>query len=126
MKPLSQLIRKADKVFSEYVRRRDAENDMVSCCTCGSVKHWKEMHCGHFQSRRHKAIRWEEKNTNSQCSGCNTFRNGEQFKFARYLDSRYGEGTAEEMERRRNDKAPGRLEIEEIIKKYSEKLKDLK
>ena len=43
------LIKKLDTVFSLYIRQRYADkNGMVKCCTCSTVKHWKEMDCGLF------------------------------------------------------------------------------
>lgn len=99
-KTRSQLVKELDKVFSEYIRKRDADhNGNVSCFTCGKVAHWKEMQCGHFQSRKHYATRWDEQNCQVQDSGCNIFRSGEQFKFGINLDKKYGQGTAETLER---------------------------
>ena len=38
----SKLVAKADKVFSEYIRTRNAdERGYVPCFTCGKVDHWK-------------------------------------------------------------------------------------
>ena len=43
------------------------------------------------------ATRYDELNQ-IQCVACNMFRGGEQYKFALALDSKYGEGTAQELE----------------------------
>ena len=51
-----------------------------------------------LQSRRFMSTRYDEKNCSSQCVACNMFRGGEQFRFALALDSKYGEGTAQELE----------------------------
>ena len=119
---------KADKYFSDYVRQRDAdENGMVRCCTCNKPMHWKASHNGHFQSRRYDSTRFDEHNCGVQCPGCNTFNQGEQFKFALYLDKRYGSGTAEKitiksrMLSRRN-----RYDYQCIAEEYKNKLKKLK
>lgn len=48
-------------------------------------------------SRSHRATRWEEKNMSAQCYGCNISNKGEQYKHWKYLDERWGHGTAEEM-----------------------------
>lgn len=91
-------INRLDRKFSQMVRQRDADkNGLTKCCTCGKIAHWKEMHLGHFMSRRYLSIRWEVKNTGVQCPACNTFNQGEQFKFSKYLDERYGEGTSDLM-----------------------------
>lgn len=79
------LITKLDKVFSEYIRRKDAKNDIATCVTCGKKDHWKKLQNGHFMSRKHYATRWDEDNVGVQCSACNVFRYGEQYLFAKYL-----------------------------------------
>ena len=95
-----------DKFFSLYIRLRSSnEYGMVQCFTCGKVAHYKTggMQNGHFQSRRFMATRYsEDGNCEVQCVACNMFRGGEQYKFALGLDSKYGEGTAEELEYHNN------------------------
>ena len=56
------------------------------------------MQNGHFQSRKFLTTRWDKKNCQVQCAGCNVFKYGEQYKFALNLDAKYGEGTAESLE----------------------------
>ena len=56
------------------------------------------MQNGHFQSRRHHSTRWDEQNCQVQCVKCNLYEQGEQFRFGLALDSKYGEGTSEELE----------------------------
>ena len=75
-----KLVDKLDKVFSIYIRRRYADNDVAECFTCGKQDHWKKLQNGHFQSRKHYSTRWHEQNCQVQCAGCNVFRYGEQYK----------------------------------------------
>jgi hypothetical protein len=100
MKPISKLKKELDKIFSVFIRLRDATDEgMVQCFTCGTVKHYKSgMQNGHFQSRSHLATRFDEHNCQAQCVGCNMFKQGEQYKFGLNLDAKYGEGEAEELE----------------------------
>ena len=99
MKTISKLKKELDKWFSLYIRLRYSENGLVQCFTCGCVKHYKKgMQNGHFQSRSFLATRFDEENCQPQCVGCNMFKQGEQYKFALNLDSKYGEGKAEELE----------------------------
>mgnify|MGYP003633483320 CR=1 FL=1 len=100
MKSISKLKKELDKWFSLFIRLRDATNEgMVQCFTCGKVAHYKDgMQCGHFQSRKHLSTRWENKNCQVQCAGCNVFRYGEQYKFSLNLDAKYGSGTSEDLE----------------------------
>lgn len=94
----STLVKKADAIFSQYIRQRNADhNGMTECFTCGKVDHWKKLQCGHFMSRKHYATRWNEKNCQVQCAGCNVFRYGEQYTFGRNLDAYIKNGLAEEL-----------------------------
>jgi hypothetical protein len=87
------LIIKLDTVFSQYIRRKDAIDEIAECITCGKKDHYKKLQCGHFMSRRHYSTRWEENNVGVQCYGCNISRHGEQYKFSLYL----GNNLSEEM-----------------------------
>jgi hypothetical protein len=79
------LVEKLDKVFSIYIRRRYAINDIAKCVTCGKEDHWSKLQCGHFMSRKHLSTRWNEDNCQVQCAGCNVFRYGEQYLYSQYL-----------------------------------------
>jgi|TARA_R110002110_G_scaffold403757_1_gene621665 hypothetical protein len=100
MKTISKLKKELDKWFSLYIRLRDATDEgLVECFTCGKVAHYKKgMQNGHFQSRKFLTTRWDNKNCQVQCAGCNVFKYGEQYKFSLNLDAKYGEGTAESLE----------------------------
>lgn len=85
------LVKKLDTIFSLYIRLRKANKEGVAeCYTCGIKKHFKELQCGHFQSRKHYATRWREDNCQVQCYSCNVMRYGEQFKFGLKLEKEYG------------------------------------
>jgi Bacteriophage Lambda NinG protein len=87
-KSVSKLKKELDKVFSEYIRRKYAnEKGEVSCYTCGLTKVWREQQCGHFISRGYLATRFEEENVRPQCVGCNVFGGGKQVIFAAKLSS---------------------------------------
>tara|TARA_R100001244_G_C5130156_1_gene125564 strand:- start:361 stop:768 length:408 start_codon:yes stop_codon:yes gene_type:complete len=97
-KSLAKLKKEVDKWFSLYVRLKNAlPNGLVICWTCSSVKHYKEMHAGHFQSRRFLATRWNEENVMVQCPKCNLFSQGEQYIFGKLLDARIAEGTSDKL-----------------------------
>ena len=81
----STLVKNLDAVFSQYIRRKDAVNEIAECVTCGKKDHYKKLQCGHFMSRRHYSTRWEINNVSVQCYGCNITNQGQQFLFAKYL-----------------------------------------
>ena len=124
---ISKLKKKLDVLFSQYIRRRNADHlGRVKCFTCGIEKHWKEQQAGHFQSRSHHSTRWDEVNVQVQCVKCNMFRQGEQYKFGLYLDDRFGDGTAEELENRAKTIVKiNRVDYEEAIERYKQKIKEL-
>ena len=124
---ISKLKKKLDSLFSQYIRIRNADHlGRVKCFTCGVEKHWKEQQAGHFQSRSHHSTRWDEVNVQVQCVKCNMFRQGEQYKFGMYLDQRFGEGTAEELEiRSKTIVKLNRVDYEEAIESYKQKIREL-
>jgi len=113
------LITKLDKVFSEYIRRKDAKNDIATCVTCGKKDHWKKLQNGHFMSRKHYATRWDEDNVGVQCSACNVFRYGEQYLFAKYLGTEKADMLLKKS--RQTVKFPD-WEIQEMIDLYKTKI----
>ena len=124
---ISKLKKKLDVLFSQYIRRRNADHlGRVKCFTCGIEKQWKEQQAGHFQSRSHHSTRWDEVNVQVQCVKCNMFRQGEQYKFGLYLDDRFGDGTAEELENRAKTIVKlNRVDYEEAIERYKQKINEL-
>ena len=124
---ISKLKKKLDVLFSQYIRRRNADHlGRVKCFTCGVEKHWKEQQAGHFQSRSHHSTRWDEVNVQVQCVKCNMYRQGEQYKFGMYLDQRFGNGTAEELEYRAKTIVKlNRVDYEEAIERYKQKIREL-
>jgi len=128
-KTISKLKKELDKWFSLYIRLRDATAEgSVQCFTCSRISHYKSgMQNGHFQSRRHHSTRWNELNCQVQCVKCNMYEQGEQFRFGLALDSKYGEGTSEELEfLARTIIKLSRIDYEEKISYYKEAVEKLK
>ena len=129
-KTISKLKKELDKFFSLFIRLRYATENLglVQCFTCGKVAHYKTggMQCGHFQSRRHHSTRWDEKNVNAQCAGCNTFRGGEQYRQSIGIDRKWGEGTSAELEQRAHTVVKlNRTDYEEAIANIKQKISEL-
>ena len=67
----STLIRKLDRIFSEYIRKRDTNHKgQVECISCQKTFQYKEVDAGHFISRKYLRTRWDEKNVHGQCRRC--------------------------------------------------------
>ena len=129
MKTISKLKKELDNIFSLFIRLREATDEgMVQCFTCSRTSHYKSgMQNGHFQSRRHHSTRWNETNCQVQCVKCNMYEQGEQFRFGMALDSKYGEGTSEELEfLSRTIMKVSRIDYEEKISYYKDLVDKLK
>jgi 5-methylcytosine-specific restriction endonuclease McrA len=119
----SKLIKKLDVVFSQYVRRSNADDrGFCTCVTCGKKGHWKTggIQAGHFISRKHYSVRWDLDNVKPQCVACNVYRAGEQYKYSLYL--------GEKLSKKLYDKSLEITkftsnEIEELIAHYQNLLK---
>ena len=128
VRSISKLKKELDIWFSLFIRLRFATKEgLCQCVTCGKVSHYKKMQNGHFQSRRHHATRWNQKNCAVQCISCNCFQQGQQYKFSIYLDGKYGEGTAKELEYLAKQITKiSRSDYEENISYYKDLVKKLK
>ena len=116
------LVKKLDTIFSEYIRRRYAKNDIAECVTCGKKDHWKKLQAGHFMSRKHYSTRWDERNVEVQCQGCNVWRYGEQYKFSLHLGPELSE---ELLIRSRQIEKFSNADLVMMYESYKQKVKDL-
>jgi len=121
------LVKKLDTIFSVYIRKREAKNNIAECFTCGKQDHYKKLQNGHFQSRKHYSTRWDDINCQVQCAGCNVFRYGEQYKFSLNLDEKYGSGTAEALHiKSKQILKITDFELIELINKYTDLVNSMK
>lgn len=114
------------KVFSEFIRRRDAdENGYCKCFTCGLVRHWRQLDCGHGIGRQHLGTKYNEKNNHAQCKRCNGFEGGMREVYKENMNKRYGPGTWEMMELASKKRSSmGQFEIDALEKYYKNKIKE--
>lgn len=118
-KSVSTLKKLADKYFSIYIRQREMENGYNKCFTCGIVKLWKELQCGHYVSRMYINLRYDEKNCHPQCMACNVFKKGNLDTYAIKLMDKYGEGILRELDNEKyNYRKWGVMDYSLIISKY--------
>jgi serine protease inhibitor len=123
---LTTLKKKLDRIFSEYIRRRNADsNGFVKCYTCCKTDHWKNMDCGHWQKRQHLATRYNEINCQTQCRACNWLKQGNDYQFEKKLRLQYGENKVNLLMMRNSSNKIERFEYEFMIKEYTQKLKEL-
>ena len=121
---ISKEKKKLDKIFSEFIRLRDSdENGYGTCCTCGVPKFWREADNGHAVTRGDLATRFHEHNCMLQCKRCN-MRGGEQFLFSKEVDRRWGDGSWDEvMSMRKNQTKYSISDYKDLQLKYSTQVK---
>jgi hypothetical protein len=132
----SKLVKKADRVCSEYIRRRDEG----ICCTCANKFNWKYGgDCGHWipKTNSNWGARYDERNMNFQCQPCNRYKKPVD-DYAAFMEKRYGKNVMAELrsqkvwtlERFANTRLGGDVLGEKdallfIIDYYDEQLKEL-
>lgn len=122
---LAGLKKKLWEVFSQYIRRRNADSaGMVFCFTCGSPHHWKDLDAGHYVAKSlGLSVYFEEKNVHPQCTGCNRFRHGNLTQYALKLKETYGDSILEELDAiRKIGRKISRSGYEEMIERYKMKV----
>jgi hypothetical protein len=125
---ISKLKKKADKIFSELVRRSSANSlGMAVCCSCGKQDFWKDMDAGHYISRKHNAGRYLRENVASQCRSCNRFNEGNKSGYTLFLQNKYGEDIIERLNQLQYQVKHFEVdELQGMIKGWQEELKGLK
>ena len=124
---LRTLKAKAWKLFSEWIRRKDADEGGTNYCfTCGAPKFWKELHAGHFIGGRTNAVLFVEEIVKPQCLTCNVFLGGNYGPYTlKMLDLHGREKVEEFMSLKHQVKKYSRADIEEMIAEYKQKLEAL-
>lgn len=114
------------KLFSEYIRRKDADSEGYAVCfTCGRRNHWKMMHAGHYiRASAGLSTYFDEQNVHVQDYACNIWRDGNSDVYALKLQEKYGEGILKELQRRKN-LIVNNFPFEKLIAEYKEKLTSL-
>jgi len=113
----STLVKKLDTVFSKYIRQSKSINGYTTCVTCGKVEEWKNQDCGHFISRIHMSVRWDERNVAPQCKYCNRYCQGQQYLFSQYL----GNNLSEELYKQSKEICKFTdVELQDMIVHYTE------
>ena len=123
-----KLKEKLDRVFSQYIRLRDSDdNGYCRCISCGSIHFWKDIHNGHYVNRGHMGTRFSERNCNAQCVKCNMFDEGNVIGYTRGLIRKYGVKVIDELEVKKHSYSKlTTTEYRILIDHYTEKVDVLK
>ncbi len=116
---------KIDKVFHEYIRRRDADNNTgnCDCVSCGKTIHFSESDAGHFISRKYLITRYDERNVHAQCRKCNRFEYGRQYEYSIALGQ---ELSQELLQTSRSMIKFSDADWKEIYEEFNDKLNEIK
>lgn len=112
------------KYFSQYIRKKEGG----ICFTCHKISSWSSNHAGHFVhtgSARNWELDFNEKNVHCQCIRCNKFLSGNLAVYAENLETKYGFGIVQELNRLKHKPiTPSREEAIELLSKYKELSKE--
>ena len=115
LETVQELMKKAQKVFNTWIRKRDAGLNCISC-----NKPCKKENAGHyFSSGGHKNVTFNEDNVHLQCEYCNTFLHGNLLEYQIGIEKRIGgERLLELHEQAHKTRKYTREEIKDIITRY--------
>lgn len=127
-KSLGQLIKTADEVFSEYVRRKDKDDrGFIYCFICGKPVPWRSAHAMHFIDRHQMAVRYDEMNVNAGCYECNVLDDNHKLKYLRVMKFHYGDVAVARLNQRAQSLQKFMpFELEELIADFKTRIKTLK
>ncbi len=117
---LQTLVDKLDKVFSRFIRLRDAmPGGLFRCISCGRIKPIGQADCGHFHSRRHMSTRFDEDNCHAECRACNRFSADHIIGYRENLIRKIGEQRYLLLDlRAHGTRKWSRFELEQLTKHY--------
>lgn len=120
---IGQLMKRAQKVFNEYIRKRDHGKECISCDTILL----KEYDAGHyFSSGGFKSVSYNPLNVWGQCRKCNHFLSGNLIEYQIKIQQRIGgEKLMQLYVEAHREKKYTRDELKSIVEKYKQKIKEL-
>jgi len=120
MSDRTELIKKADIIFSRYIRGLYADNEgYCKCITCNSDIPATLIQNGHYIKRRHMATRFSVMNCHPQCCTCNNDEAHTDSIYREKMIELYGLEAVEGLELFKNlDVKYSESDLKEIIQKY--------
>lgn len=115
---------KAQKVFNEYIRLRDAKD---GCISCEKPSSWNgQWHASHYKTVGARPdLRFSELNCHKSCSVCNNYLSGNLAIYLQNLIKKIGQSAIESLERVESKKYTAQ-DYKAIHDHYKAKIKELK
>ena len=113
----------AQMVFNKFIRLRDQGKE---CISCGKIP--KKANAGHYFSQGgHSAVRFDEDNVFLQCEHCNSYLSANLLNYQIGIQKRIGAERLLELHARAHDIKKWSIdELQEIVKIYRNKIKEMK
>ena len=131
LKTKGEWTRDLQRVFNEFIRLRDSDQDCISCDASNAslAEKWRggKWDAGHYRSTGSAPhLRFSEANCHKQCKRCNNQLSGNIVEYRKRLIKRIGVEAVEAIEA---NQTPLRLTVEDIkamLKEYRAKVRQLK
>ena len=118
----AEWLKLAQVAFNAFIRERDKH---LPCISCGRY-HTGQYHAGHYLSTGAcPELRFDENNCHKQCAPCNDHLSGNIVKYRPALIDKIGLQAVEELEGPHEPQKWTIDQLQEIIKEYRQKLKEL-
>lgn len=113
-------------LFSLAIRKRDVEK-WSKCVSCGRAISMDSCDAGHFipASQCGPLLLFDPLNVNAECARCNSWDDLHLLGYAKTLDKRYGDNTAENLLLRHREYKAGPLSKDFTRKEYIDKIQEL-
>ena len=121
----TKLRKKADSVFSTFVRLRDSNKQwIVVCPLCWSKLPRKQAQNMHFIKRSCWFYRYDESNCHAWCYRCNVILSWNYIAYTRWMQREYGIDFVDHMidESKKLHKEWSKEDYQKIIDTYTEKI----
>lgn len=128
-KSIPSLEKKLDRIFSRFIRLRDTKEygfKYGRCISCGRVKPYDQLDCGHFHSRIHRNTRYDEDNCHIECHYCNRMSADHLIAYQENLIKKIGQKRFDLLRvKAKMTCKRSAFELELMIKEYEKKVKKL-
>ena len=124
---IASLKKRLTVYFNRYIRIRDCKGEWGGVCiSCGKYFIFSKLQAGHFVPSTSSATRFDERNVNAQCIGCNMFLRGNLIKYFVAMERKYGREVVNELIRKKHQTVKWRASVlEDMIVEYKKKVKTL-